>query len=131
MLYSEQTKLGNIEIEARIISSIVRRSLLVIGDHIMLSGSSGRLNKSAQKHASGDESFIEMEMAGEGIDIKIYIIHRFGKSIEKTAKDIDRQIRGDIAEYSGFHVAKLTIVFVGIKSRNLSKRHIEVTTYGE
>lgn len=131
MFYRERTTLGGIECDEKIIASILRRSLSLTGKHVMLSGPRGRLSRASQNDDSDDDSFIEIEMADDMLNIRIYIILRFGKSIKRTANEIDRRIRSDIENFSGFRVGRLTVVFAGVKSKNLSKRHIEVTTYAD
>ena len=128
MLFKEETPLGYIEFDSRLIVSIARQSLHGLGDSIMLSGARGRLKNAAQKKGSEDDSFIDIRVSKGRLDIQLYLILRFGKSIEKTAGQIDSALRRDIRALSGLEVGRLAVRFVGIVSKNLSKRNIEVTT---
>jgi uncharacterized alkaline shock family protein YloU len=131
MLYSERTPLGGIQYGKRVVASIVRRVVAGQNGNVKLSGPRGRLSKAAQRPESEDNSFLDVRMGDGSFDIEVYLILRFGCSIKKTAADIGARLRRDVEVITGLPVARLNIIFVGVLSRNLSRRYIEVTTHAE
>ena len=73
---------------------------------------------------SGTHSIVETD---EGIDIVVYIVMDFGASIGKYSKQMLEYIYDTVEEVMGKRPHSVKIIVTGIRSRDIAKRHIEIT----
>jgi uncharacterized alkaline shock family protein YloU len=130
MFYSKRTSLGRVRYDKLIIGNIAKHVLRDYGRSVIPAGPKGRLARGPSKPDSDDLSFIEARVKNGKIDLTLYIVIRFGASIKTTIETIGQSLRKEINAMTGMPVDKLSIIVVGVLSKNIAKRHIEVTTYG-
>lgn len=70
---------------------------------------------------------IEITDTENGFQIRVYIVVKFGTSIKEVTGDIIDFIYKKTEEMTGQRPAKVTVVVTGTISRNIARRHIEVS----
>jgi uncharacterized alkaline shock family protein YloU len=123
-MYKETTEFGTIKISDSVPGSAVKRVVANMEGRVLLSTPKGR--------QSGDEhSFIVTEYADGRVDITLYIILRFGVSIQTVARELADGVRAEIPRVLGISPNLIRIVITGLQARNLSRRNIVVETYAD
>lgn len=131
MLYINKTNKGKITFDKNIIANIVIREVKNRSKYFYLANSKGKFVKAKNGEFLKIEYYIKKDQPVDVqvpiIDVKIYLIIKFGISIKAHTQSLLKKIKTDIQEISGLTVNKLTIVIVGVKANNKSPRHIEVS----
>lgn len=128
-----ETKFGDIHFSQNVINRIVTNALEECGSKAELMHYKGKYMNVVPGLASkmnlydGESGGIQFEKTEDGLEIRVYIIVRFGVSIKKiTAQIIDR-IYTDAEKILGEKPKKVTVTVTGTLSKNIAKRHIEVS----
>jgi len=129
MLYREKTDSGKIKYDEIIIGNIARRVIADTEGRALASDAKGRLIKGGPGPGSNDNLIVDALFHDGALNVKMYIIIRFGSSISKVTDDIDRSFRAAVPTVTGAAVGDLSIFVKGLLSKNISKRNIEVTTH--
>ena len=86
--------------------------------------------KVIRQKETGKESlnFIEVLPSEESysVDLRIYVVLNFGKSISATADEFGRLLRERIRMITGVSVGDLTMVGTGVRSRKIARRDLEI-----
>lgn len=123
-----ETEMGRIELPKSVIGSIVMDVVDGFDGKVILSDSKGRVHKLAYKLGAMEEANnIEIEENEDSIDLRVYVILRFGVSIKETANQLINEIRSAIKEASGITVDNVSVVIKGMISKKVAPRNIEVT----
>ena len=76
----------------------------------------------------GEESgSIQINRSDEGIEISVCIVVRFGVSIRNITGQIIDSIYDDMEKILREKPKKVTVIVTGTLSKNIAKRHIEVS----
>jgi uncharacterized alkaline shock family protein YloU len=129
MLYKEKTGRGRIGYGENIIGAVARRVIEETEGRAVPSDAKGRQLRGDGASGASDEAIVDARFADGALNVKMYILVRFGSSIGKVCEDIDRGFRAMIPQITGTGVGELTIFVKGLLSKNVSKRNIEVTTH--
>ncbi|MDR1293235.1 MAG: hypothetical protein LBJ91_07585 [Clostridiales Family XIII bacterium] len=129
MLYKEKTERGRIKYGENIIGGVARRAIAATDGRAAPSDAKGRHIKGDGASGSADDAIVDAAFAGGALNVKMYVLVRFGSSISKACEDIDRDFRAAVPGIIGAEVGELTIVVKGLLSKSVSKRNIEVKTY--
>lgn len=132
-MFDFETKLGDIRFSQSVINKIVMNAVEDSGGKALLHNFKGKYMNVVPGIASKinlydeEAGSIEVIQTEAGLEIKIYVVLRFGTSIKNiTGEIIDR-----IYEYTERILeqkpAKVTVVVTGILSKNIARRHIEVS----
>lgn len=72
--------------------------------------------------------FIEIEETEleDQIDLKIYVILNFGKSIRTVAEEFGHAVRENVRNITGLSVRNLTMTVTGVKSKKIARRDLEI-----
>lgn len=123
-----QTDMGKITFPKGVIGNIVMDVVDSFDGKVILSNSKGRIHKLAYKLGTKEEANnIEVEINGDGIDVRIYVILRFGISIKNITHNLIDEIRSEIKQASGLTAENISIVVTGMMSKKVAPRNIEVT----
>ena len=120
-MFNKNTELGQIHFPPGVIERIIKDAV---------SGCDGRvfLNKYKGKYMSmvpgGDYTAQETE---EGMDITVYVVIAFGASIGKYSKQMLEYIYDNVEKVMGERPHHVKIVVTGVRSKDIAKRHIEIT----
>ncbi len=116
-MFDIETKLGDIHFSQNIINKIVERAVEGSKGNAILQNYKGGIN-------APNVEFINDE---EGYDLKIYIVMKFGASIKKTTAEIIDSVYENAEKILPAGPRNITIVITGVLSKNIAKRHIEVS----
>lgn len=117
---------GEISLSKSVVARVVTETVHSMGGRVLFSNQKGKLLKVGN---SGREKlgFIEVEEAEEGwVDIRFYVVIRFGTSIRALRSELGPAIRENVQAVTGLRVNTLTMNITGVKSRNIGKRELEI-----
>lgn len=116
-MFDIETKLGDIRFSQSIINKIAENAVAGCDGKAILQNYKGGIN-------APNVEFIEDE---EGFFLKIYIVMKFGASIKKTTSDIIDSVYENAEKILPAVPKNVTIIITGVLSKNIAKRHIEVS----
>jgi uncharacterized alkaline shock family protein YloU len=122
MLYETNSSLGTISVDRAVLCGVIRREAERFQGKVLLSNHKGKVN-SARK---GGGQFAEFSWGARGLDIRIFIVVRFGTSIGGVADAMIDGVKKSVEAFSGIEINSVAVVISGVLSKNLSKRSIEV-----
>lgn len=70
---------------------------------------------------------VSMNENKSAINIKIYVVMRFGTSISRTAHRYSMAARKRIREVTGVEVDELVVAVTGVKSRKITPAELEIS----
>lgn len=132
-MFDVETKLGNIHFSHNIINKIVMNAVDARDGKAILLNYKGKYMNVVPGIASKinlyDEEVgsIEILETEESIELKVYVVLRFGASIKKVTGEIIDDIYTSFEGMLGKSPGKITVVVTGILSKNIARRHIEVS----
>ena len=131
MLYNEKTDIGVIKYDNQIIGNIVKKIVSEMDGRVQFATSKGRILKTSEKPSTDDYSFVDATIVDDEIKIEVYIVVKFGTSINKVADEITAELRDILPKITGKNPNIINIVIKGVVSKNFSKRNIEVKSYAD
>ena len=132
-MFDIETKLGEIRIPNNIINRIITESVDSCEGKAVIHKYKGKYKNMfpdiASKMNLYDEEAggIEVTETESGMEIKVYVVIRFGNSIKNVTENIIDSIYENMEKIMGIRPAKVTVVVTGTLSKNIAKRHIEVS----
>lgn len=131
MTLSKTTELGTITVSDIIFAQMIDRSLKLpdCRDKIWPATKKGRQIGNEQKVNVSElahEIEIEPSFDGENVEITFYVIIKFGAGIKMITDTISEFIAETALQKLGRKPDVIRIRIVGIKSRNIAKRNLEV-----
>lgn len=128
MLYRFNTEYGEISITKAVITTIIIEAVDRFDGKVLISSSRGKLVPGLfTKIGYFDESSnIEINMGPRGLDIRIFIVLKFGTSIAKATNQLIEEIQNNIKAFTTVEPNSVAVVVAGTLSRQLARRNIEV-----
>lgn len=132
-MFNVETKLGDIHFSQNVINKIVTKAIESCDGKAEILHYKGKYKNVVPGLASKmnlyDEGAggIQFTSDEDGIEIKVYIVVRFGVSIKNITKKIIDSIYDDMQTILQEKPKKVTVVVTGTLSKNIAKRHIEVS----
>lgn len=132
-MFDIETKLGDIHFSSNIVNKIVEKAVEGCGGKVMLHNYKGALKDvmpvMASKMNLYDDSAASVEVTklGEGYAMKIYVVLKFGTSIKTATSEIIDSIYENAEIILGRKPERVTVVVTGVVSKNIAKRHIEIS----
>lgn len=132
-MFDIQTKLGDIHFSSNIINRIAEKAVEGCGNKVMLHNYKGALKDvmpvMASKMNLYDESAASVEVIRleDGYAMKVYVVLKFGTSIKAATSEIIDSIYENTEIILGKKPERVTVVVTGVVSKNIAKRHIEVS----
>ena len=132
-MFDISTKLGEIRFSQGIVNKIVMKAAEEYGGKVILHNYKGKymdmMPGLASKinlydETSGSVDFFQND---EGYTIKAYLVLKFGTSIKMVTEGMIDSIYENAEKILGEKPQLVTIVVTGILSKNIAKRHIEVS----
>lgn len=119
MLKRTECKWGNIDIERPVAARIVREAANGISG-VVLTDSKGRT--AGERHrvsVDRNADFVKIGGAqGEGYNIGINVIMKFGVSISSAAAQVIEAVRRDLNDFMDFSPEEVEVRVVGLKTRS-------------
>lgn len=127
MFYKIETEDGYISIEKTVIGKIIIEEVKNFDGKVLISNHKGRVPGLVSKIGGLDDiSHLEIIMGTKGLDVRVYIVIRFGSSIGWVANHLIEDIQEKIKELTGIEANSVAVIVTGIISKQFSKRNIEV-----
>lgn len=121
------TNLGTIIINTSIISKEVIKASTKVNENIFFATEKGKLLGSPKKVGSSELSANILVDEKEGrFNLTLYIIMNFGSSIKKVTESILDDLEESFKMMFPSQPGKITIKIVGVKSKKIAARDIEV-----
>ncbi len=125
--FKETTNFGEIVISDDAISEIVLSEIRKYKNNIYITNSKGKRTSKVYKSVGGSSATnIDIISENNVIEIKMYLIFKFGMSIKKTTEELMENIRKQIELATGKNPKSITIVITGMASKKIARRNIEV-----
>ncbi|WP_312649153.1 Asp23/Gls24 family envelope stress response protein [Aminipila sp.] len=127
MLYKEETENGSIIIEKAVIAKIVTETVFPFNGKVLISNYKNKATTFAAKIGVTDDiNNMEITMGEKGLDIKLYIVVKFGTSIGMVTNTLINDIHDKVYELTSIEPNSVAIVVTGMISKNIARRNIEV-----
>ena len=129
----KETSYGTIKIGTYAIGALIVKIVDSFHGQIHLSNKKGRMVAWMNKISdSADIDNMEISFDAQGrLDIVVYVIIRFGQSISRLTNELLDQIEEQTTLLTGSQPHSLSVVVTGMLSKNIARRHIEVSRYHE
>lgn len=126
--FKEKTDFGNIVIGEDTIAEIVLSEIRKYKNRIYITNSKGKRTSKVYKSVGGSSAAnIDVDIENNLINIKVYLIFKFGLSIKNTTEELMENIRKQIEIATGKNPRTITIVITGVVSKKIARRNIEVS----
>ncbi len=122
-MYQIKNEKGTISLNKNIIGNIVVQAISEFQDRIFLCNQKGKIMPEDPRNSS----MMDIVFEEEEFTVKFYILIRFGTSINAVTNKIIDTIYEDINSTLGMRPQKVTAVVLGIVSKQVAKRNIEVS----
>ena len=118
MLYKTETVQGAISISGSVIARIIFEAASRLPGHVFLANHKGKMIAKKQRLGAFDtKDYCEMTMGLQGLDIRVFILVRFGTSIGSVTEQLIEDIKADIERMTGIEVNSTAIVVSGLISK--------------
>lgn len=125
MLYREVNQLGALSINKAVIEEIIADSLRPYENRVWLAHYKGTVSDMMVRLGNFDAlSDALVEMTEKGLFIRLYVMMRFGLSINDTTAEIMDNLVSSLLEYVEIPIYNIEIVLTGMLSKNVAKRNI-------
>lgn len=112
-----ETKYGKIHFSHNIIGRIAANAVECCDGKAVLQNYRGGINAGSVEVIENEDSF----------SLKIYVVIKFGTSIKKITAGIIDSIYENTEKILGIKPQKVTVIVTGVLSKNIARRHIEVS----
>jgi len=127
LFYKVETDEGYITIEKAVVGKIIIEEVKKFRDKVLISNHKGKVAGFVSKIGGLDDvSHLEMVMGSKGLDVRVYLVIRFGTSIGKVTNELIEGIQKEIEAMTGIEPNSVAIVVTGTISKHIAKRNIEV-----
>lgn len=116
---------GSININRRIIEKIVKYTIAKYPEVISLTNSKGQISNIVSRIAD-DSHLVDVTNQDTDITVKVYIIMKFGVSINNTTQKIINEIKNNIHEAINIMPDTVYIFIKGIKAKKIAQRDIVI-----
>ena len=122
------TDLGTITVTKWVIGKIILDVVEEFEGKVIISNYKGKVPGIVSKIGGMDEvNTMEINMTEQGLDIRVFVVLRFGTSITRATNLLMDKIYEKIKELTGIAPNSVAIVVTGMISKHIAPRHIEVS----
>ncbi len=132
-MFDIETKLGEIHFPASTINCIVMEAVESCGDKVDILNYKGKYKNMMPWLASRMNIYkeeaggIQVEETEEGMILTVYVVIHFGTSIKRVTEKLIDGIYENLERVMKIKPKTVKIVVTGTLSKNIVKRHIEVS----
>ena len=124
--YSIKTERGNILITKKVIARIVVDAVDKFEGKVFITNQNGKLFGAFSRLGGLDETInMEINFSEKGVDIRLFIVVRFGTSIGMVTTQLMDDIQAGVNQVMGIETNSLTVVLVGTISRTIAMKYME------
>ena len=123
-----ETEFGTITITKSVIGKIITDVIDEFEGKVIISNHKGKVPGLVSKLGGMDEiSTMEINLTEQGLDIRIFVVLRFGTSITRVTNQLVDEIHRRVREMTAMEPNSVAVVVTGMISKHIAPRHIEVT----
>lgn len=132
-MFEFKTRLGEIKFSQNVVNKIVADAVERSGGKAEIVNFKGRYVNNVAEIASMMNLFdeesdgIRLKELEDGFELEVYIIVHFGMSIKRVTNRIIDYIYENFETMLETKPKKVTVIVTGMISKNIAKRHIEVS----
>lgn len=128
MLYRLETPDGTISIDKEVIGRIIAEAVGEFNGRVLISTHKGKpvSGFAAKIGMMDDVGSMEINLGADGLDIRFFILIRFGTSINRVTEQLIETIKKNTEEITGLEVNNIAVVVTGMISKQTVKRNIVV-----
>lgn len=128
MLYRLETSGGAISIDKPVVGKIIGEAVGQFKGKVLISNHKGKVVSgfAAKLGMMDDINFMEINLGKDGLDIRFFILIRFGTSINRVTEQLIETIKKNTEEITGLEVDSIAVVVTGMISKHTVRRNIEV-----
>ena len=128
MLYRFNTEYGEISITKAVITKIIIEAVERFDGKVLISNQRGKIVTGLFSKIGyfDDSSNIEINMGPKGLDVRIFLVLKFGTSIAKVTNQLIEEIQHNIKAFTTAEPNSVAVVVAGTLSQQLTRRYIEV-----
>ncbi len=127
MLYKLETEDGSISIDKSVVGRIIINAVEQFKGKVVISNHKGKVSGFVAKIGVTDDiSFMDITVGKNGLNIRFYILIRFGTSIHHVTEQLIADIKKNAEEIMGMEVNSIAVVVAGMVSKQTVRRNIEV-----
>ena len=127
MLYKEKNELGVVGFSKAVVARIAAEAANSYPGKVFLSNSKGKIPARTKPAVTGQINCIGVELSEAGLEIKVYIIVRFGTSIAMVCHGIIDAIQKQVPEMTGLVPESIVVYVTGVSvGKRIVKRNLEV-----
>lgn len=128
MLYRLETTDGMISIDKPVIGKIIAEAVGQFKGKVFISNHKGKVisGLAAKIGVLDDTGSMEINHGINGLDIRFYILIRFGSSINHVTEQLIETIKKNTEEITGLEVNSIAVVVTGMISKHTVRRNIEI-----
>jgi uncharacterized alkaline shock family protein YloU len=127
LLHKIETEEGTIFIEKPVIGRIILEEVKKLKGRVWVSSHKGKVPGLVSRIGGQDEmNYLEISNGQKGIDIRVYVVIRFGTSIGEVTNQLLDSIQESVKRYTDINPNSVAVIVTGMVSKQLAKRNIEV-----
>jgi uncharacterized alkaline shock family protein YloU len=128
LLYRLETMDGTISIEKTVIGRIIAEAIGEFKGRVLISTHKGKpvSGLAAKIGMMDDVGSMDINLGKNGLDIRFFILIRFGTSINHVTEQLIETIKKNTEEITGLDVNSIAVVVTGMISKQTVRRNIEV-----
>lgn len=128
LLYRLETLDGSISIDKAVIGKIMAEAVREFKGRVLISTHKGKpvSGFAAKIGMMDDVSSMDINLGKNGLDIRFFILIRFGTSINRVTEQLIETIKKNTEEITGLEVNSIAVVVTGMISKQTVRRNIEV-----
>jgi len=124
--YTIKTEQGNIVITKKVITRIIIDAVEQFEGKVFITNQNGKLFGAFSRLGGLDEtSNTEISFSDKGVDIRVFIVVRFGTSIGMVTTQLMDDIQSKVQRAMGVETNSLSVVLVGTISRTIAMKYLE------
>lgn len=128
ILITVDTDLGTITVTRWVIGKIILDVVEEFEGKVIISNYKGKVPGIVSKIGGMDEvNTMEINMTEQGLDIRIFVVLRFGTSITRSTNLLVDTIHERIKALTGIAPNSVAVVVTGMISKHIAPRYIEVS----
>ena len=128
MSFEKKNNLGTISVSELIFASLVMSGAAYASGKVFLASESGKILGGISKKVSAAELASNMKIVEEEnkFYLTFYVVLNFGDSISVISQEVLDFIEKEMRELFPKNSYKITFTLVGIRSKNIAERHMEI-----
>jgi len=128
LLYRLETMNGAISVDKSVVGKIIADAVAQFKGKVFISNHKGKVVSgfAAKLGVMDDINYMEISLENNCLDIRFFILIRFGTSINNVTEQLIGTIKKNTEEITGLEVNSIAVVVTGMVSKHTARRNIEV-----